>query len=469
MGKRLIAILALALVVGLFYGAAYAEVQNVKVSGDIKILGVARNNFTLGNPGNVSLYGGDANNSPSTGTALSTVKENDKSRFIATQTRVRVDADLTDNVMATVRLINERVWTGESISSTDIDLDLAYVTLKEFLYSPLTLTLGRQEIRFGNQLVIGSSGTYNTNNAGPLNGLPSDLSVRNSFDALRATLNYDPLVVDVVYAKVRNANNVIAYNANASNDTDLFGVNASLDITKMVNLQGYIWDRKNKAGTSIGAAADNEKDDLYTLGGLLTITPIEGLKASLESAWQLGRIKGTGATTVKEGRNAWALQGMLDYTFTKIKMMPSIGAGYTYLSGPGSGNRTGWDPMFYNEALNPIAYAIFPFSNLSVINLRSSIKPMDDVTLTANYGNYRLVNTVATLTTPKTDVNGNRYTIAIDNGRRDLGNEFDLGVVYDYTEDVQFGLSGGMFIAGNAIRNDSRDATQIIGSMKVTF
>ena len=146
MGKRLILVLALAFLVGATFSAAYAEVQNVKVSGDINILGVLRNNFDLSNPGNP----------PSSATQT---KENDKAGFFATQTRVRIDADLTDNVMATVRLINERNWTSETNSSTDIDLDLAYVTLKEFLYSPLTLTLGRQELRFGNQFIIGNAGS----------------------------------------------------------------------------------------------------------------------------------------------------------------------------------------------------------------------------------------------------------------------------------------------------------------------
>ncbi|MCK9431198.1 MAG: hypothetical protein M0R17_14605, partial [Candidatus Omnitrophica bacterium] len=125
MSKRLIAVLALALVAGLAFSPAYAEVQNVKVSGDITMSGVARRHFGLSNT-NLD--------------DKSVLKQN----FIMTQTRVRVDADLTDNVTATVRLLNERIWNGQNdtnssgSNSTEIDLDLAYVTLKEFLYSPLT-------------------------------------------------------------------------------------------------------------------------------------------------------------------------------------------------------------------------------------------------------------------------------------------------------------------------------------------
>ena len=46
MSKRLILILTLAFIVDIAF-AAYAEVQNVKVSGDIAVKGVARDNFDL--------------------------------------------------------------------------------------------------------------------------------------------------------------------------------------------------------------------------------------------------------------------------------------------------------------------------------------------------------------------------------------------------------------------------------------
>jgi hypothetical protein len=443
MGKRLILVIALALVVGLTFSAAYAEVQNVKVSGDINIIGAVRNNFDLSNPGNPS------------SSSLQT-KENDNGSFFATQTRVRIDADLTDNVMATVRLISERNWTSETNSSTDIDLDLAYVTLKEFLYSPLTLTLGRQELRFGNQLIIGNNGTYDS---GALNGLPSDLSVRNSFDALRATLNYDPLVIDLVYAKASNND------PDASDDTDLFGVNASYDVSKKINVQGYVWDRKDKA-TSGSSVTSSKKDDTYTVGGLVTVTPIENLKTSLEGAWQFGRNR-TRETGQTDKRNAFAVQAMADYTFAKAKFTPTLGGSYTYLSG--DGKQAAWNSMYYNQALGNIAYAILPFSNMHVFNLKGSVKPMEDVTLSALYGYYKLANTVSTITSGNVDSNGNRYLNGtVLSGKSNLGQEVDITATYDYTEDVQLGLTLGCFAPGDAF-HDNRMANQAVASMKVTF
>ena len=91
---------------------AFAAVQNIKVSGDILARYIARSDFSL----TKDLVGTD-----------------DNINVFNTVTRIRIDADLTDNVSTVVRLINERNWTEADAATTDIDLDLAYVTLKEFL------------------------------------------------------------------------------------------------------------------------------------------------------------------------------------------------------------------------------------------------------------------------------------------------------------------------------------------------
>jgi len=444
MGKRLILVLALALLVGLTFSAAYAEVQNVKVSGDINILGVARNDFNMGNSATPKL----------------------NSRFFATLTRVRIDADLTDNVMTTVRLINERDWTAEDNSNTDIDLDLAYVTLKEFLYSPLTLTLGRQEINFGNSLIMGNSHNYNYTSGTGTTGsnLPVDLSERKAFDALRATLNYDPLIIDAVYAKLTNSNSITS-----DKSADLFGVNVSYDLTKKINVQGYIWDKKDKTVD----VTNSKRDNVYTVGALVTVKPVQDLKTSLEAAYQFGNVRNATDST---SRNAYALQAMADYTFSKVKFTPAVGAAYTLLSGPRKGGNTtgakaetGWSQMFYDQRLGNIAYAILPFSNLQAIGVHASAKPVEDVTLTANLTNFRLAEGFdGTSSTPTiTGLDGNAITLT--DHRKDLGNELDITGLYDYTEDVQLGLTWGYFAAGKAIASSRGNASELIGSVKVTF
>jgi len=449
MSKRLILLMALALVVGLTY-TAYAEVQNVKVGGDILIRGVARNNFDLKN----SNTAGD--------------KEDDQTSFATSNVRVRIDADLTDNVSATVRLLNERLWGEENEYNSDIDLDLAYITLKEFLYSPLTLMVGRQELRYGNGLIVGdpdtngSASSASAFSASAFAAVAADLSSRKAFDAVRAILNYDPLVLDLVYAKVEEKY------VNRNDDVDLMGVNAVYTLDKATTLNPYFFV------TSLGSnrdGQDGKSSKVYVPGILISSSPIENLKLSLEGAYQFGR-----EVVFNAGRlRAFAIQAGGEYTFAKVKMTPALGLVYTYLSGdknPYDNKNKFWDPMFEDQIPNSIPNALFPNSGAQVINVKGSIKPMEDLTLLANYGNYRLSQKIAendpTLGYPA--LFGN-YQIWRMTGKKDLGNALDLSAVYDYTEDVQLALDLGWFFPGKAFdkADGRRTANQVIGSMKVTF
>ena len=214
MTKRLIVVLALALVAGLVT-CSYAEVQNVKVSGDLTVYGISRM---------FDVAGGN---------------DNKDDNAFASITRVKVESDLTDNVTATVRLLNERYWgtevemTGTGTNpNSDLSLDLACVTLKEFMMPAATLTIGRQELRFGNGMIVGDPDTNNAvSTASPFSNLDMDLSARKAFDAIRLTLNYDPLVIDLVSSKITETS------LTSSDDVDLYGINANYKLNNDKNNQ----------------------------------------------------------------------------------------------------------------------------------------------------------------------------------------------------------------------------------------
>jgi len=457
MSKRLILILALAFVVGLC-ATTYAAVQNVKVSGDLDIKGVLRNSVALtDNPSNASF-------GESITAILSTV-------------RLRVDADLTDNVSTTVRLLNERTWDEETNASTDIDVDLAYVTLKEFLYSPLTLTLGRQELRFGNGLIIGDLDTnaIAVGHTGTPVALPvslDDLSSRKAFDAIRATLNYDPLVVDLVMSKI-DENNVQQYD-----DVDLYGVNAAYAVSKDLNTEAYLWQRSRDVASTTGIS---KAENLRTVGARAGYTGIKDLTLGLEGAFQFGDHAAEAGIYPDEGldndRNrkvtAYAIQAIAGRVFPKVKYTPALSATYTYLSGDKynsvSDNYRGWNPMFEDQSSGTLFNKILGFSNVQLINLSGSMKPMDDVTATLDYYYLRANQPFnSSATAVLSGVTGDpAYTMK---NKKTLGNEIDVGLKYDYTEDVQFGLGAGWFIPGSAFdKVNKKTASQVIGSMKVTF
>lgn len=473
MRKHLMLILALAFVVGIAC-AAYAEVQNVKVSGDLTVLGISRD---------LDMKHGKEANTVGAGAA-----NKHKTSNMASITRVRVDADLTDNVMATVRLLNERYWGKEdqnvssSSKNSDIDLDLAYVTLKEFLYSPLTLTIGRQELNIGSGMILGDPDTNNAvTTASPFsatNGDP-DLSARKAFDAVRATLNYDPLVIDAVYAKIDHNSGTTADLTIAHNNTELFGVDVNYALRKTTNVEGYLFEKRIGKNRNVGSGAPNKTDRTDVLGGRVVDTSIKDLMLSLEAAYQFGKFVDTVNNKV-EPRRAWALEAYANYTFSKLKYTPSLAAMYSYFSGDnGSSSAAGgyrgnkaWDPMYENQKSGDIANALFNQSNAHIFGGIATMKPMDDIILKGEYYAYwwaKAFNEGQSIL----DVRGDSYTMT---QRRFAGQEVDLTGIYNYTEDVSFSLMGGCFVPGSSFAKQTSSgvrqkkiASEVIGSMKVTF
>ena len=514
MGKRLILVLALLFVVGIT-AAAFAEVQNVKVSGDIEMMSVFRNQFDL--KGKAARPGGD----DIVGTIL---QQGRSSNFFVGIARARIDADLTDNVSATLRLIGEWIWGKEDTgpiprdADTSVDIDLAYVTLKEFLYCPLTLVIGRQELHYGNDMIIGDP---DTNMYGVAGNIPGDLSKRKAFDAIRAILNYDPLTVDLVYSKI---NSTALLNTGAQlrfgipslhdlngaylersgdrldDDTDLFGINAKYDLgRKNAIVEAYYWYKRVGprafsawttnliTGNGPGSQGlDYKGDSTHTFGGRISLQPIENLTVQAEAAFQNGRMNGF--TDLINGgpnhvsRQAWATEFAANYNWKKAKYTPSFGVLYAYFSGEdanwdpaNSKANRGWDPMFENQSFGAVANALFPQSGVQLIGLNASMKPTDDVTAKLEYYFYKFT------ANPGLPAGGNTYVVptyyysllapdAMKGTDRDAGQELDVTLTYDYTEDVQFNLLTGVFWPGGAFTSENnKTASEVIGSMKVTF
>ena len=236
---------------------AFAEVQNVKVSGDIDSKAISRNQYDFSN--------GNSNGNPQPGTT----SYNDQDTWFMTTARIQIDADLTDNVSTSVRLLNERDWDVEAAPTTEIAIDLASVKMKEMFYAPLTLTIGRQNIRLGTGLVVGDPDTNDTavNNA----IIADDLSARKSFDAVKATLDYNPLTVDLIMAKI-NAGTIARATTvegiRTKDDIDLYAINAAYKFNQYNSeIEGYLI---TKIDQSIGTAVPlKDQVNVYGIRGNL--------------------------------------------------------------------------------------------------------------------------------------------------------------------------------------------------------
>lgn len=439
MGRKIIA------VAGIMFLAipAFAAVQNVKVSGDITTYGVWQDEFDLNDSGDP--YANDA--------------------FLATITRLRIDADLTDNVSATIRLLNERVWDTETAASTDIDLDLSYLTLKEVFYSPLTLIIGRQNLRYGNALIVGDPDTNaavaaasDFNAPGGVEAAPAYLSARKAFDAIRAIFDYEPWTIDIIAAKIDESDD----SDDTNRDHTLYGINIAYEFAEYEGeVEGYYFFKDNANAATF--------DETNVIGIRGSFVPVDGLTLAGELAYQFGDYSSS------RDLKAWALDVSGKYTFA-ADYEPTIWLGYSFRSGEeaaDSGDYEAWDPMYEDQTRGLIADYLFGganngvSSNAHIINLGGSIKPLEDLSLAIDWFHYILDEELVATGTGTLTGNVTSYTITTDD---DLGDEIDISLLYDYSEDVQFGLTLGWFLPGDTFNgaNDD-DAVAILGHTKVSF
>lgn len=473
---------------------AYAETQSVKVSGDITIRGVHRREFDL-----------NKNVRPKS------------DNFIMTTAEVQVDADLTDNVSTVVRIVSQRNWgdsdrkeltTNVNDGSThydnslivgngllDLGIDLAYIQIKEFFFEPVTVRIGRQDLWFGRGLIIGanqrdpgfvsalvrdSTGTIVLNDS--LRGIGSpELTAFNSFDAIRATIDFEkyaPFVVDVVYAKI-DENRI-----GPEEDVDLYGVN-----------MGYTWDVYNaEAEAYWWYQHDNSDANSFigdankwsTVGIRGSFMPNEEFLFGGEAAYQFGHYTASPTQQTERDRSAALLNLFVDYLgWTNLLYSPKVGAEWIYTTGDKNvgkegGTYTRWHPMYrgyYPLLIRPFqGYYYFTTrfrdgADLGLTNqhefiLSGSIKPLDDVTFEAKAAKYYFDDEPGV-----TEIGG-----------KDIGTELDFLTTYDYTEDVTFSLLTAWFFPGGVYDNQAiaqgeltgvdlqpKTASEVIGSVKVSF
>ncbi len=441
--KMMLAVAALALVAT----PSFAAVQNVKVGGGLKTTSVIRSNF------NENAQRGSLNE-------------------ILSQVNLNVGADLTDNVSTYISLANERIWGDNDASNTDFNLDAAYVTMKEMLYAPLTVTVGRQPLYYGNGLIIADGDGYGDAAVASV----SDLTGGVNFDAIKAVLSYDALTIDMIASRVTN--NTTGESVTATRDNvNLYGVNANYKVgdSKDSVVEAYTFVKIDNGTDDRGAGADpkGKTETVYVPGLRLSSNPIEGVHAQIEGAYQIGQYNDTNSNSSQSLKGAYALQAKVDYALPMMDdMKPSLGLAYTYLSGnPDSNpsatlddnvkNRRGWDAMFGDQNAGRIFYSEgLGVSNAQVAQASFELTPVQDVVTKFSVNGLWLAEKLAFQGVAPNVRNSSKY----------MGTEVDLDVTYAYTEDVKLGMSAGYFVRGkNYVTPDNKDASQLLTSVSVLF
>ena len=476
--KRLFKLCIVLSVIAMISAPVFAEVQNVKVSGDVNSAAVYRNNYDL--------MPAERNSDGLRACSSYSQSGSDNGNFLYTQARIRVDADLTDNVMATIRYLTEYDWCTSSNTAGDgvtVDLDLANVTIKEEFYQPLTVTVGRQELKYGNAFVVGDPDTNTTSLDGNLTA--GDMSLRKSFDAIRAVLDYSPTTVDIIFAKIDES-------STNKNDEDLYGVNIAYDFSNYdAEAEGYWFVNRDDSETAPTSAADafTPGHEIHTFGIRGSMVPVDNLNIFGEYAIQRGDYDKT--STVKRDQDAYAYQIGADYTLQDAIWGPVLRACWTHYSGEGvdnAGDQEAWLPMYEDQTHGVLANYILgginggQNSNADILNLGANATPAEDLAISLDLYWFWLDKKLVSSANTALSTSGATNWYNIDenhtyymNSDDDLGFEIDVAMNYDYTEDVKMGLSAGWFLPGNAFEGTSSSytndetATQIMATLDVVF
>ena len=432
-------------------GTTFAAVENIKVSGDINAEALTRD-LSMGSRVTLGVNSTD----------------DDTVNFLFSQVRLRFDADLTEGVSAVVRLLNERIWGNETDTGgdTEVQLDLGYVELKEFLYQPLTLVIGRQNLRYGSGLVVGDPDTNRVVSTKVSSEL-GDLSLRKSFDAVRAIFDYAPYTLDLVYSKISEGT------LDTRDDISVAGVNIAYDwdsYNGVTEVYGF-WAE----GRSATQIAEDHEDRTITIGGRAQFDPNDNLTLGLEGAVQVGD-SWDAANSISRDREAIAIQAMAEYKFLDEKNS-KVGVAYSYLSGDDNATDSednAWDVVFEDQTPAEILNIVQGNTNLQYVSVSASLMPQDDITVGLLYTHARLAEdlvgpaTLETAAVAGSPIATETYYVRASEDH--LGDEIDVWGVYDYTEDVQVKLNGAFFIPGDLFRG-SNDATSysVRGGVNVNF
>ncbi len=242
----LIAVLVLALAL-----PAMAELQNVTVGGTVRVKGnYISNVFTNGAaPGQVTPEvrwpGGILGGRVIGNVFVPPFAPNDvvsifdwssrgsDLKFVEHRTRLNAKADFTDEVSAFIEL-DSYDWWGEDFRSNyitgadaraatgdDVEIFQAYIEANNMFDYPVRLRIGRQEMAFGSQFLVGTNDF-----AFFFTGL--------SFDAVRLTYTHDVFTLDAWWSKINEASPI-----EEDGDTDFYGLYASYNGIENLTLDAY--------------------------------------------------------------------------------------------------------------------------------------------------------------------------------------------------------------------------------------
>ncbi len=349
---------------------------------------------------------------------------------------------------------------GQGPESDTVDLNQAYVTIGNHKKFPLSLKLGRQELTYGEERLVGA---FDWNNMG------------RQFDAVKLRWQNEWFAADFFTSHV-----VIPEDErfNVDNDRDYFsGVYATTTRIPKNTLDMYFLARNSQVSANVvepsPQAAQPSPRDIYTVGGRLKSLPgqVGNFDYSLEGAYQFGNFRDlrAGAPTTRLKQDAFMVVLQAGYTFADVWATPRLGLEYDFASGDSNPHDNVHGTFENLFPTNHKFYGYMDFISLQNIHdVRAilQLKPHPRVSLAveghgfwladANDSFYNVAGAArgGTAATPA----GNGYGVN-PNYNRFVGTELDVVVGVALTKYARLEGGGGHFFTGNYIQQSLHNAS----------
>lgn len=393
--------------------------------------------------------------------------DNDNSYFLS---RLRVRVGYTTDWFNAMIEGRQSTTTGDDRnpnpeSDGPIDLHQGYFTVGNLKKFPLSLKVGRQELAYGDERLIGPVGWNN---------------IGRVFDAAKLRWQGERFAVDAFSGRVIIPDD---NNFNMSNDYDWFsGIYASTKLIPKQTTEAYFLSRNTSAASAAftGATAPAilngpSARDIYTIGIRAKSTPGElgPWDYGLELAGQFGHFNDplipTASSQSLEHQAFMAIvQG--GYTWTNCPMKPRAGIEYCYASGdsnPTDNKHETFENLF---PTNHKFYGYMDFislQNIHDVRLSYSMKPVKRLSTAIEYHAFWLDDTRDSFynvggarrgTLTSNAGTGTGYGINSSYGGY-LGSEIDLVAGYALTKYATLEAGYGHFFVGDYIKQSLRAPT----------
>lgn len=295
----------------------------------------------------------------------------DKDGFQLLRTRLNVDLTPVEHLRAFVQLQDARMWdskfTNEAGFEDSLDLRQGFVEIRGLPIDAFSLRVGRQELSYGDQRLIGAFDWSN---------------VAQSFDAVKLT--YD---TGLIKADAFASRRVIIDDDNFNkwdDDDNFLGIYATF-VVENKDLPGshtadvYYLFRDTRKPVVFGPRVGSGQLDESTLGARLVGDEVMGFDYGLEAAFQFGNF---GDKDIE----AFMVNALAGYTFA-LPWTPRVGVEWNHGSGdsdPGDNTRETFDNLFPTNHLHYGYMDRAGLQNLNDYRVKLSAKPLEGLYLQAD-------------------------------------------------------------------------------------